>query len=255
MNLIGISGKKLSGKDTVGNIIKMEFPKYNWQIKKFAYKVKEVASLLTGIPVEDFEDQEIKGGVLGEEWSYWYCNGKKFFTEKEAKEESDVLYSMEGWDAPVECKQLNVRQLLQEIGTEAIRDNIHPNAWVNALFSDYKPINNCQQHADGLFYTDECGENEVPPVYPNWIITDVRFPNEAKAIKDRGGILIRVNRSGYISDLPKNSTPLEHLARGKELHISETSLDSYKDWDYVIDNNGTIIELMFKVKRTLKNIL
>ena len=35
-------------------------------------------------------------------------------------------------------------------------------------------------------------------MYPNWIITDVRFPNEADAIKGRGGIIIRVNRKhGY----------------------------------------------------------
>jgi hypothetical protein len=27
-----------------------------------------------------------------------------------------------------------VRQILQEIGTDAIRNEIHPDAWVNALF-------------------------------------------------------------------------------------------------------------------------
>ena len=70
---------------------------------------------------------------------------------------------------------------------------------------------------------------------PNWIISDVRFPNEAKAIKDKGVILIRINRPG-------NDT-------GK--HLSEIALDDYKNWNYVIDNNGTIEDLIEKVKQIL----
>ena len=31
-----------------------------WEIKKFAGKLKQIASLLTGIPIEKFEDQEFK---------------------------------------------------------------------------------------------------------------------------------------------------------------------------------------------------
>lgn len=85
INLIGINGIIGSGKDTVGKIIQyldlMKFTgetpdaqefKYwyidrnhniensKWQIKKFAGKLKQIASLMTGIPVEKFEDQEFK---------------------------------------------------------------------------------------------------------------------------------------------------------------------------------------------------
>ncbi len=72
-----------SGKDTVGKIIQYltlgeEFAKTNadivadmehdwycankskFQIKKFAGKLKQVASLITGVPVEMWEDQEFK---------------------------------------------------------------------------------------------------------------------------------------------------------------------------------------------------
>lgn len=53
-----------------------------------------------------------------------------------------------------------------------------------------------------------------------WIITDVRFPSEADAIREHGGVLIRVNRNtGYIDN-----------------HPSETSLDNYPDFDYIINN-------------------
>lgn len=63
MSIIGISGRMGSGKNTVGDIIKKlcltnNGPKY--EQKSFAGKLKQIASLLTGIPVEKFEDQEFK---------------------------------------------------------------------------------------------------------------------------------------------------------------------------------------------------
>jgi ABC-type oligopeptide transport system ATPase subunit len=83
--ILALSGKSGSGKDIVGKIIQYltdkdkggyqhpnsqdDFESYcknfkqkycDWEIKKFAGKVKEIASLLTGIPIEKFEDQEFK---------------------------------------------------------------------------------------------------------------------------------------------------------------------------------------------------
>ena len=77
--IIGINGKIGSGKDTVGKIIQyltaneevkqvttleewldsddLNGRDFNWKIKKFAGKLKQIASLLTGIDVEKFEDQ------------------------------------------------------------------------------------------------------------------------------------------------------------------------------------------------------
>ena len=74
-------------------------------------------------------------------------------------------------------------------------------------------------------------------IYPSWCITDVRFPNEVKAIKEKEGIVIRINRE---SDY--NST-----------HFSETALDNYEDFDYTIDNNNCIDCLIEKVKEILKH--
>ena len=86
--IIGINGKIGSGKDTVGKIIQwltkpeldgqyIGFQTYDdytleklspFKIKKFAGKLKQIASLLTGIDVEKFEDQEFKKTYLSEEW-------------------------------------------------------------------------------------------------------------------------------------------------------------------------------------------
>ena len=78
--------------------------------------------------------------------------------------------------------------------------------------------------------------------FPNWIITDVRFPNEAKAIKDRGGIVIRVNRTYYTED-KKYIIGYDPF----ETHPSETALDDY-EFDYVIENDGSLDELITKIK-------
>ena len=79
--------------------------------------------------------------------------------------------------------------------------------------------------------------------YPLWCITDMRFPNELEAIKNRNGITIRINR-GLVERTGK-------LIQEPE-HISETALNNAK-FDYVIENDGTIEELLNKVKKILIN--
>jgi hypothetical protein len=86
----------------------------------------------------------------------------------------------------------------------------------------------------------ECGTSKKGTVvkcskYPNWIITDTRFPNEADAIKNAGGILIRVERPGV---KPIND------------HPSEVGLDHWT-FDYVINNDGDLESLSNKVKDIL----
>jgi hypothetical protein len=121
--VIGITGYSGAGKDTVGRVIQylnctnvgstpiseaihaehdwwME-DQSGWEIKKFAGKLKEIASLLTGIPIVKFEDQEFKKTSLGPEWS------------------------------------MTVREFLQKLGTDGLRTGLHENVWLNALFADY----------------------------------------------------------------------------------------------------------------------
>lgn len=68
------------------------------------------------------------------------------------------------------------------------------------------------------------------------VITDVRYPNEAEWIREHGGLLWRVDRD----------EPLEDIARDPD-HISERALDDWDDWDAVIPNEGSLLELRQKV--------
>lgn len=65
------------------------------------------------------------------------------------------------------------RRLLQTLGTEWGRQTIHPEIWVLSTFRWIE-------------------KSEAPLV----VITDVRFPNEAEAVRARGGVVWRVNRPG-----------------------------------------------------------
>jgi hypothetical protein len=239
--IIGINGYAGSGKDTVGTIIQYLQADTNiplkgvlnktphhiwwledrsgWEIKKWAGKLKDIASLLTGIPVENFEDQEFKTTFLGPEWGTVTSNPLNAIPVF-----SDIQFN----------HLISVREFLQKLGTDAIRDGLHTNAWVNALMSDYKKD------------LSECGTSKKGTVvkcskYPNWIITDTRFPNEAEAIKKAGGIVIRVDRPGV---KPIND------------HPSETGLDDWK-FDYKIANVSDIKALSLSVQMILEkeNIL
>ena len=260
--LIGISGKMGSGKNLVCTIIQgltaakkhnIENPSFEWikkyyinsiwEQKAFASKLKQTASLLTGIPVEKFEDREFKEKELGEEW--WYTYGKIGNV--------DILVSYLDMDKEFKnsnnsyIEKLTPRELLQIIGTDCIRDKVHPNAWVNALFADYKAISVIRD-SEGNKVFNEQGMHQFN--YPNWIITDMRFPNELKAVKDRGGITIRVNRL-YSTVAGDNGIPATF--NHAQFHPSETSLDS-ATFDFVISNDKDIEHLINEVRKILEKL-
>ena len=115
---------------------------------------------------------------------------------------------------------MTVREFLQKLGTEAMRDGLHSNVWVNALFADYNPI----------------AKFAGADIVPNWIITDMRFENELEAIVKKGGITIRVVRPGTVVGN----------------HPSEVALDGFI-MHYEIINDGTIADLVEKVREILIN--
>jgi|LakMenEpi03Aug12_release.lakeMendotaPanAssembly.Ray.scaffolds.fasta_scaffold10581_19 hypothetical protein len=235
-NLISISGKTQAGKDTTGKIIQwltsneksMSFDSFNliterWYnhndyiIKKYAFKLKQIASILLNVPVEKFEDQSFKDSILGPEW-----NRMKGDYVGEIINDKTI-------------HQITVREFLQKLGTEAMRNQIHPNTWENALFADYEEKfanKGISGFHDPIRYKRSLG-------FPNWVITDTRFPNELQAVKDRNGITIRINRPS-----------LDQKINSINLHLSETALDN-AEFDHVIENDADIPALIKKVKTIL----
>lgn len=253
--IIGISGKKQSGKDTVGKIIQyltaytnivtsqhsgsMSFDFFNsiykdleqdWEIKKFADKVKDIVCLLINCTREQLEDEEFKNTELGEDWVKYVLTytdkyrdtpyEKTFLSEEECHEHIDSQNCV--YSADIEKIILTPRLLLQLVGTECGRNIIHPNIWVNATMSGYTPYS-----ARGSSYEFE---------ESNWVITDVRFPNEKKAIEDKGGFVIRMEGTANIYT--------------EDIHPSETALDN-AEFTYVIQHNKDLNIVVEKVKEIL----
>lgn len=241
--LIALSGKKQHGKNTVATII--QYLLYNkiynnlsidsitssnldkktlsdtvgWQEKSFADKLKDIVCLLIGCTRQQLENPTFKEIPLGEQW--WYYKSGSIIT----------LYPDHKYDSFGDryLVKPTPRMLMQLVGTECGRNIIHPQIWVNALFADYKYIGT--KNIDGATVITA----NIRTDYPNWIITDLRFPNESKAVESRGGLIIRVIRESLTSS---------------DTHESETALDDYP-FDNLITNDGTIEQLVEKVKTIL----
>lgn len=180
--IISISGKIGSGKDTFADMIITKDSRF---VKRsFANKLKQIGSILTNTNLDDWFTQE----------------GKNI--------------NLPTWG-------MTIGQFQQKLGTEAIRNGLHTNAWVLALFADYDSTKDF------------------------WIVTDMRFENEAKAVKKANGHLIRIN--GDPAKVRENST--------RDLsHPSETSLDQYNGFDEIIDNIETLQHLEARAEMTLYEI-
>lgn len=258
--IIGISGRIGSGKDTVGKIIEIltgsphfttdavvdfldrDVLEPKWQVKKFADAIKDMVCMMLGCTRKQLEDRDYKEAELGEEWWY-YGMGQK----------EDGIYTImipyldngfEKGKEPLEyLVKLTPRLLLQLLGTECGRKILHPNIWVNTLMSHYQiiPIILSKMRRKGFSSIP----SEAIDMYPKWLITDLRFPNELKAINDRDGVTIRVIRPERMNYFGSQNKPKEHE--------SETALDDY-EFDFTINNDGSLHSLVEEVRQLMKTI-
>lgn len=106
-----------------------------------------------------------------------------------------------GWDT-VKVLSSDVRELLQRMGTEVGREIFGENFWV-----------------------DQAMKKALQ--YDKAVITDIRYPNELKAVLEASGQVWRVVKDDV---------------QAVNRHPSETSLDDY-DFEYIIFNNDTIESL------------
>ena len=126
------------------------------------------------------------------------------------------------------------RWVLQFWGTEVCRKAFHDDIWIASL------------------------ENKLRNSTDDIVISDCRFPNEIKSIKDAGGIVVRVVRGPepdwYDAAIDANSGDRHMgwaLGRKKledlKIHASETAWVGTK-FDVILDNNASIDDLYLQVK-------
>ena len=166
--IIGVSGYARSGKDTIAEVLIMN---YGFKRLAFADNIRKAVKVLD--PILE--------------------NGKRV---------SEMVREI-GWENTK--AQPEMRRLLQVFGTEVGREMFGENFWVDQVFRQIK-----SEDRDS-----------------NFIITDVRYPNEADLIRENGGEIWRVSRS---------------LVRPINGHSSEYAMDNY-EFDRIITNDSDIKDL------------
>ena len=139
------------------------------------------------------------------------------------------------WANRLNMPNLTPRLVLQKWGTEVARKSWHDDTWIASL------------------------EYKLTKAHNDIVITDVRFPNEIKAVKDAGGIVIRVTRgpepSWYSVALAANSYPQPNVSteilNELGIHPSEWAWVGTK-FDAVIDNNSPGLDNLY---RQVKNLV
>ena len=126
------------------------------------------------------------------------------------------------WDGSDETKP---RELLQHLGTEIIRNKIDKDFFIKRLCEDMRVYS---------YYFDVI------------TISDARFPDEILTPKKLFDdvITIKVVRDNFDTGLSEK----------EQAHSTEVALDNFNDYDFVIENNGSIEELEEKVKEIVEKV-
>lgn len=105
-------------------------------------------------------------------------------------------YTQEGKVKYNEFWGMTNREILQKVGTDAMRNGFHPDVWIKIA----------QLKIQKLL---EEGKKVI--------VTDARFDNEAKLIEDMGGVVVKIIRDGVTSN----------LSELEQKHISEKGIDEH----------------------------
>lgn len=195
--IIGLSGYARSGKDTAAEALVAA----GWTRVAFADVLREFLYKLN--PVLDVYWDQVKA----------FADEERF--EVRLRDEIDL----HGWDGYKENSMyaVEIRGLLQRLGTECGRELISDNIWIDASL--------------GRSQSD------------NIVVTDVRFPNEANAIEDQyDGRVIRIERPGIG---PANSHPSETALDNHDFYTTITNDGTIEDlhrklMDFVEEERHTL---------------
>ena len=244
VKIIGISGRKQAGKNTVANFINGDILKQNGMIEDFIINDDGELEIKTtdqsgtndwGVFDVTRKDNAFLEYAEKELWPYV----KLYHFADSLKEIGINLFDINAvnvygtddqkntltkikWENMPEyygdkTGNMTIRQFLQHFGTNVMRkikDDIWLSDTIKRIISE---------------------DSEVA------IIPDVRFPNEVTAIKENGGFVIRLTRNIYNSE-----------------HKCESSLDKNNfDWsnfDYILDNDSCCIDSLCALLNNIRQL-
>jgi hypothetical protein len=132
----------------------------------------------------------------------------------------------EWWAKRLDMPHLTPRWILQHVGTDVIRGHFHDDMWLASL------------------------ENKLRKTDDDIVISDVRFKNEVKMLKDLGAVCVEVIRGDrpawYQHAVDGDTKKLETL----KVHRSEYDWIG-TEFDATLDNNGTLDDLYKQVEKLI----
>jgi len=199
---IAFSGKKQVGKNEAAMFAEIYLNTLGFDVQQhaFAYQLKKFCMDLFGIP------EEFIFGTDGDKeriTPLWWGNFPLAIRKRYGKlrKAADT--------------NLTIREMLQVLGTDIFRNMVDPNVWA------------------------------VAPMRKRWepsvdvvLLTDCRFPDEARAVWASGGDILRITRDTGLEDN----------------HESETALDDM-DFAHTYNNNGTLGDLAVAVTSFIDSII
>lgn len=125
-----------------------------------------------------------------------------------------------GWDGSESTKP---RDFLQQVGVELIKNKINPNMLIGRIVDDVKVYS---------YFFDVI------------VISDARFVEEISVIKNNFSNVSVIHVDGVDNDLTNE----------QKNHSTETGLDDYNDYDFIINNSGNLDELKSKIFNVLEEV-
>ena len=133
------------------------------------------------------------------------------------------------WAARLNMPKLTPRWVLQYWGTEVCRHGFHDDMWIASV------------------------ENKLRNSKDNIVITDCRFPNEIRGLKEQGAKIVWIQRGitphwyDIAAQANKGSKNAQNWLAEQNIHASEYSWAG-TNFDVIINNNGTLDQLATQIK-------
>lgn len=178
--IIGLSGKKFSGKDTCADYLARN---HKFEKIAFAFFLKESLKILFG----------------------W--NDDAFDPDK--KEKEDTYWG------------ITPREICQLLGTDFLRDSLE-----NKISHKFTLHNGVTYYSSFHIKRLNILITELIKQKKNIVFTDIRFEDEFNYVKALGGKVIKIERDGIGINEFSN-------------HISEKNIDTFDNFDFIIENNDT----------------
>lgn len=201
MKIIGIAGKKHSGKSTVS---KFFVDNHKFTEIALADPLKKMLSDLFSIDIKYFYDEKLKDGQLPDRVVIDYSHLDKLrqivkdWGFQIGEDEKQAIQFREAIEEYNGDEVRTARELMQIFGTDILRTFVRDDIWIVLLFSRMKELSG------------------------NIVVSDVRLKNEREALKAAGAQLMLIKRPAV------NST---------DNHSSEHDFGKDSEYNVVINND------------------